>query len=165
MTDPRMTPTNDAPVTVERINAIRERLEDIRDERHFPAHMLSAHDEMLSMLDDLDAIVTPAVEGMTLAEALKLAFQEADPDARHKFDWADFGSIKPTDMGQAVIDHLSPSLAALGSAPAKQEHDRYANDEAAKALYDSWSNLPGWVPWVDRGNSTMQDKARREVAR
>lgn len=38
--------------------------------------------------------------------------------------------------------------------------DRFANDEAAKALYDTWSDQPGWVPWVERGNSTMQDKAR-----
>lgn len=42
--------------------------------------------------------------------------------------------------------------------------DRFANDEAAKALYDTWSNQPGWMPWVERGNSTMQERARREVA-
>ena len=41
--------------------------------------------------------------------------------------------------------------------------DRYANDDAAKALYDTWSGHPGWVPWVDRGNSIMQERARREV--
>lgn len=42
--------------------------------------------------------------------------------------------------------------------------DRFANDEAAKALYDTWADKPGWVPWVERGNSTMQERARREVA-
>jgi hypothetical protein len=33
------------------IQSLRDRLEDIRDERHFPAHMMSAHDEMLEVLD------------------------------------------------------------------------------------------------------------------
>jgi hypothetical protein len=41
--------------------------------------------------------------------------------------------------------------------------DRFANDEAAKALYDTWADKPGWVPWVERGNSIMQERARREV--
>lgn len=41
--------------------------------------------------------------------------------------------------------------------------DRFANDAAAKKLYDTWSNKPGWVPWVERGNSLMQERARREV--
>lgn len=35
------------------------------------------------------------------------------------------------------------------------------DDTAAKTLYDSWSDQPGWVPWVPHGNSDMQDKARR----
>lgn len=40
---------------------------------------------------------------------------------------------------------------------------RFDNDDAAKSLYDTWSDQPGWVPWVERGNSTMQERARREV--
>lgn len=61
--------------------------------------------------------------------------------------------------------HPCHRLAALASAPVGQTRDPYANDAAAKALYDSWSNLPGWVPWREHGNSNMQEKARREVAR
>lgn len=30
----------------------------------------------------------------------------------------------------------------------------------AKAIYAKWDKLPGWVPWVDGGNSNMQDLAR-----
>lgn len=37
-----------------RIDNLRTRLNDIRDERHFPAHMLDAHDEMLSVLDEVE---------------------------------------------------------------------------------------------------------------
>ena len=36
-------------------------------------------------------------------------------------------------------------------------------EAAAKVLYDSWSDQTGWVPWVERGNSIMQERARREV--
>jgi hypothetical protein len=41
---------------------------------------------------------------------------------------------------------------------------RYANDDAAKVIYDAWSDLPGWVPWVEHGNSERQDMARRLVS-
>ena len=41
--------------------------------------------------------------------------------------------------------------------------ERFANDAVAKALYDTWADQPGWVPWVDRGNSDMQERARREA--
>jgi hypothetical protein len=35
----------------------------------------------------------------------------------------------------------------------------------ARAIYESWSTQPGFVPWVDGGNSTMQQKARAEARR
>jgi len=41
---------------------------------------------------------------------------------------------------------------------------RYANDAAAKVIYDTWSDLPGWVPWVKHGNSERQDVARLDAA-
>jgi hypothetical protein len=56
------------------------------------------------------------------------------------------------------IDHLTADLVK----PAERS-DRFANDDAAKALYDTWSGQAGWVPWVERGNSLMQERARREV--
>lgn len=31
----------------------------------------------------------------------------------------------------------------------------------ARAIYDQWSDQPGWVPWVESGNSHRQDDARR----
>ena len=56
------------------------------------------------------------------------------------------------------IDNMTAGLVKPAST-----RDRYANDDAAKALYDTWSGHPGWVPWVDRGNSIMQERARREA--
>ena len=35
-------------------------------------------------------------------------------------------------------------------------------EEQAEVIYNSWKDQKGWVPWVKRGNSLMQDKARRE---
>lgn len=30
----------------------------------------------------------------------------------------------------------------------------------ARSIYENWSDQPGYVPWVDRGNSLKQDEAR-----
>lgn len=43
----------------DKIGSLRARLDDIRDDRHFPAHMLSAHDEMLEVLDEMEALTQP----------------------------------------------------------------------------------------------------------
>lgn len=34
----------------------------------------------------------------------------------------------------------------------------------AREIYEGWRDQKGWVPWVEGGNSLMQDKARREAA-
>jgi hypothetical protein len=39
----------------DRIDALLARLEDIRDERHFPAHMMSVHEEMVEICEALRA--------------------------------------------------------------------------------------------------------------
>lgn len=40
--------------------------------------------------------------------------------------------------------------------------ERAAAIEAkAREIYDGWKHLPGWVPWVEGGNSHRQDEARR----
>ena len=38
-------------------------------------------------------------------------------------------------------------------------------EEAAKIVYDSWKEFPGWLPWVPNGNSLKQDDARGVAAR
>ena len=38
-----------------------------------------------------------------------------------------------------------------------------ANEAAAKALYETWHILPGYVPWQDGGNSLIQEEARELV--
>ena len=35
----------------------------------------------------------------------------------------------------------------------------------AKEIYEGWSYNPGFIPWVDGGNSSMQDKARDRARR
>ncbi|WP_372438245.1 hypothetical protein ACCM60_14210 [Pseudomonas chlororaphis subsp. aureofaciens] len=34
---------------------------------------------------------------------------------------------------------------------------------AARATYETWSNEPGYVPWIERGNSLKQEEARAMV--
>ena len=38
-------------------------------------------------------------------------------------------------------------------------------EEAAKIVYDSWKEIPGWRPWEPNGNSFKQDEARGVAAR
>jgi hypothetical protein len=33
-------------------------------------------------------------------------------------------------------------------------------EDEARAIYDAWQGQPGWVPWVERGNSHRQVEAR-----
>ena len=35
----------------------------------------------------------------------------------------------------------------------------------SRAIYESWADQPGFVPWMEGGNSTMQEKARAEARR
>lgn len=34
-------------------------------------------------------------------------------------------------------------------------------ESVAKTIYDQWSGVEGWVPWVPAGNSFKQDEARK----
>jgi len=155
-------PTNDAPVTVEQcdrdgcadfeliVGRINERdaeriragdWDETKDVLWFARHRLR-----LAALASAPAGVIAAVRGIT--------DDYMTSEAHHP------GYVLiPT----ARFDLLRQAEASLASAPAG-EPDRYANDDAAKTLYDSWSEHPGWVPWVDRGNSAMQERARREVS-
>ena len=38
--------------------------------------------------------------------------------------------------------------------------ERAELEAAAKKVYEQWAGQPGYLPWVDYGNSIMQDKAR-----
>lgn len=38
-----------------------------------------------------------------------------------------------------------------------------AVEAMAEEIYDGWKDMDGWVPWVPRGNSNMQQKARGEA--
>lgn len=59
-----------------------------------------------------------------------------------------------------VVDHAKAIALYQPISPPK---DRYANDAAAKVIYDTWRDQPGWVQWEERGNSFMQQRARDEV--
>lgn len=74
-------------------------------------------------------------------------------------------ALAPFIVGK-LIAYAERSVAAHQApvSPAEQVVPRrYANDAAARVIYDGWSDLPGWVPWVEHGNSERQDQARREA--
>jgi len=50
-------------------------------------------------------------------------------------------------------------LPAEPSAPVERDE----LEAEAQRIYESWSDQPGYVPWVARGNSLKQDEARRQA--
>ena len=54
------------------------------------------------------------------------------------------------------VDELWPWLAKQRGEAAV----RAADEVRAKEIFESWRDHPQWVPWLDGGNSLMQDKAR-----
>lgn len=85
---------------------------------------------------------------------------------RHLFEQSGKCTIPPAGWRcTRAPGHDGPCAAVAAPSGAREQGDgdRFANEAAAKALYDTWGNMPGWVPWVDGGNSNMQDRARREA--
>lgn len=113
--------------------------------------------EGLARYMDTKAFVAKKV-GKEQAERLKVRRSIAIDRARAAIRFFE----KPENFArlEARIDRASaPTIPATG----ETVPDRFANDAAAKALYDSWSYMTGWVPWVERGNSDMQERARLEA--
>lgn len=70
---------------------------------------------------------------------------------------------------QGVVDlgftYLGPCPTPAEHAAAVQAERAAMAEAAAKAIYQQWHAEPGFVPWVDRGNSVRQDDARRLARR
>lgn len=60
-----------------------------------------------------------------------------------------------------AIGCLQAEMAELRKCPA---HRAELIEAKALEIYDGWKHLTGWVPWVEGGNSTMQDTARRQAS-
>jgi hypothetical protein len=62
-------------------------------------------------------------------------------------------------LAERALDYLKRKrlMTFLRAAPS---HDEYI-ENAARVIYEQWSDHPDYVPWVDGGNSLRQDKARQ----
>lgn len=56
-------------------------------------------------------------------------------------------------------------ISAMQPNGGEAEPAKWDSEAAAKALYETWSRQPQYIPWVNGGNSIMQDKARRLVSK
>lgn len=65
----------------------------------------------------------------------------------------------------ACLDELA-LLNPIKQESTKEEFDKGAALESlAKQIYESWQSQPGYLPWVNGGNSLKQDEARRIASR
>lgn len=99
----------------------------------------------------------PAMDRKAAREVLAQAAERAGCVAMPKAIRAGEKTILNAEIALDALSTLSADGIRQG------EVERLASEAVAKALYDSWSDQPGWVPWVERGNSDMQERARREV--
>lgn len=70
---------------------------------------------------------------------------------------------EPSVSTPPAADDGAPCTLADRVGTSANTRNRFASDVAAKALYDTWRDQPGWVPWIERGNSTKQEEARRII--
>ncbi len=86
---------------------------------------------------------------------IQSAAMTAEQIAKFKFALYNIsgGDFDATDEEAAALLVIA-ELAACPVTPAPDE-------AVAKAIYIQWAYKPSFVPWVDGGNSMMQDKARR----
>ncbi len=64
------------------------------------------------------------------------------------------------EIPKIVYPTACEALATTSPTDALREHDAKLVEDAAKAIYSQWTSRDGYVPWVDGGNSLMQDVAR-----
>lgn len=73
--------------------------------------------------------------------------------------WADEHDPLQCGRSNSLRDAIRAELASQQevAAPVTQ------SEAAAKLVYDTWKDAPGYVPWSAGGNSLKQDEARRVV--
>lgn len=64
-------------------------------------------------------------------------------------------------LDKKIICEASSKKQAAFIAHALNSYADNALEAKAKEIYDSWSSNPNYLPWLDGGNSLMQDEARR----
>lgn len=109
----------------------------------------------------------PEADGWEPAPDLLGVITQLDHITAHLFGCFAGSVPEPTVSMPPAADDGAPCTLAdrVGTSANSQRRSRrdpIAEAEARK-LYDSWSDQPGWVPWVERGNSLMQERARRET--
>lgn len=99
-----------------RIAALRDRLEAISDERHFPAHMMSAHEEMCDVLGEMSRMTT---------QQDSVDVERADVAAKIATLRAEMASGKPRDWYPVHREYLAAILdAAALSLPITQRDEQ-----------------------------------------
>lgn len=70
--------------------------------------------------------------------------------------------LRITPLGSEPFGIAALVIGELDAWPYAPEESTDAEvEQDARKIYESWSDQPGFVPWVDGGNSTKQDEARR----
>lgn len=103
------------------IQSIASRLEDIRDERHFPAHMIDVHDEMVAMCETLTAALKSPERGELASlvdfEGLGDALFALSAQLKDAGFLADPAHHATYERVVVEFQKLSPALHALSASP------------------------------------------------
>ena len=129
----------DGPTYVERCNV------------EFAKFMVSAREGVLELLAERDALLAErdalkkdaeCVDDLSaLVRQLVQKLRKAAPES---------------DLPERALDYLKRK--GLQGSPFRSGTDI---EDEAKRIYETWADHSGYVPWVERGNSLMQEEARR----
>lgn len=137
--------------------------------------------QLRALLDAPEVLVVPLIGPKEWLDSLKPAAQpQGDPvklpAKKYPNDW-NKGALHSCNMeymegyNDAVDDvaKLGPLYAEQPSPVAVLMTGRRpipaGIESLAQQVYQSWESLPGFVPWVEGGNSTKQDEARQIASR
>lgn len=113
-------------------------------------------------LDEAASQFWAAVSTKAVAEKEEAAIVQALADV-----WDRFAALPvehPMDQAEfcSGIHVLQDKVLARAGRRALNAPDPV--EAKAREIYDGWKGSPGWVPWVEGGNSNRQQQARRLAA-
>ena len=139
--------------------------------RHATADRNAQRERARREIDKLiDAAGVPATEPdydwKAIAEHYESALRHLAENAFASKDWrfARAALNAGTAAAKRMPAGVTPLDGGQGVMASGEVQRQLAIEAKAREIYDGWKHKPGWVPWVEGGNSHRQDDARRIAA-
>ena len=127
-------------------------LQKMYDQRMNHSGSIVWREEITAQFPALVAHIKSIEAQLGEARGLRAAYAALDADENEETEQAFIDALDSFDLAIARPESTPPAE------PAPTVERR------AKEIYESWKDQNGYVPWVERGNSLIQDEARTLAA-